>query len=253
MLNERSRSERIVSRCRFTAESSTPVASSSRPPSSESIAASSIRLIPESDCTGPSWRKSASRRRSSCSAMISWSVSRARSASRSFASASSCVFSTARQAKSASSFARASSSRSSGFARTSCSEPISSPRIRSGSTTAPAGPLAPGASSVALAPKSSLASRRVRSSTCSGACGAAIELIDSISDSRKLDCAESSSSTTSCRRRSVTIRCSANPAAPTIAAPRPAKASQLEFNASPSRDTIAAAATAATSRDRSSR
>ena len=187
------------------------VASSSRPPSIESITASSIRLIPESDCTGPSWRKSASRRRSSCSAMISWSVSRARSASRSFASASSCVFSTARQAKSASSFARASSSRSSGFARTSCSEPISSPadpqrqhdrsrRVRS----------APGASSVALAPKSSFASRRVWSSTCSGSCGAAIELIDSISDSRKLDCAESSSSTTSCRRRSVTIRCSAN-------------------------------------------
>ena len=163
------------------------------------------------------------------------------------------MFSTTRQAKSASSFARASSSRSSGFARTSCSEPISSPRIRSGSTTAPGVPLAPGASSVALAPKSSFASRRVRSSTRSGSCVAAIAPIDSISDSRKLDCAVSSSSATSCRRRSVTIRCSANAAAPTIAAPRPANASQLESSASPTSETIAATATAATIKNRSSR
>ena len=69
MLKERSRSERIVSRCRSSADASTGVASSRRSRSIESSAASSIRLIPESDCTGPSWRKSASRRRSSCSAV----------------------------------------------------------------------------------------------------------------------------------------------------------------------------------------
>ena len=37
--------------------------------------------MPDIDCTGPSWRKSASRRRSSCSAVISWSESRACSVS----------------------------------------------------------------------------------------------------------------------------------------------------------------------------
>ena len=39
--------------------------------------ASSISAIPDIDCTGPSWKKSAMRRRSSCSAVISWSDSRA--------------------------------------------------------------------------------------------------------------------------------------------------------------------------------
>ena len=52
-------------------------ASSGRPSSIACSAASSISAIPASVCTGPSWRKSASRRRSSCSAVISRSASRA--------------------------------------------------------------------------------------------------------------------------------------------------------------------------------
>src|SRR6476620_7165144 len=123
--------------------------------------------------------------------------------------------------------------------------------MRSGSTTAFSGDsdgaVSPGASSEAFAPKSSLASRRVCSSTCSGARVAAIEPIDSISASRKLDLSVSSSSTTSCRRRSVTIRWRANAAAPTIAVTRPAKASQLELTARPTTETTAPAPTTATS------
>src|SRR5436190_936971 len=162
MWKERSRSERIVSRWRLSAELSTCSASSSRCSCNEPTTASSIRLIPDSDCTGPSWRKSARRRRLSCSAVISWSESRARSVSRTCASARRRAFSTVREAKSASSAARG----------------------------------------------------------CS--------------------------STTSCRRRSVTIRWSAKPAAPTIATARPANASQLEPSASPTTETTAAAATTAT-------
>src|ERR671935_275125 len=121
------------------------------------------------------------------------------------------------------------------------------PKPWSRSTTAPSVAASPGPSSVAFAPKSRFASRRVRSSTSSGSSVAAIEPIDSISDSRKLDCAVSSSSATSWRRRSVTIRWSAKAPALATAAARPAKASQLEPSASPSTATTAAIATAATS------
>src|SRR4051794_2521238 len=68
--NERSRSSRIVARWRSSAEESTLRASSSLPTSIECSAASSISAIPARFCTGPSWRKSAIRRRSSCSAAI---------------------------------------------------------------------------------------------------------------------------------------------------------------------------------------
>src|SRR5919204_5288564 len=122
------------------------------------------------------------------------------------------------------------------------------PKPWSGSTTAPSVAASPGPSSVAFAPKSRFASRRVRSSTSSGSSVAAIEPIDSISDSRKLDCAVSSSSATSWRRRSVTIRWNANAAAPTIATPSPVVATPLDPTASPSTDTLAAAATTATRR-----
>src|SRR5438034_479080 len=238
MLKERSRSSRIVSRCRLSAERSTRSASSRRLALSESITASSMRLIPESDCTGPSCRKSAMRRRSSCSAVISWSDSRARSASRTCASARSRAFSTAREAKSARSWARACSSRSNGRDRASLTAPMSSSRIRNGKT--PSSRLVwPGASSDAFAPKSFFASRSVRSSTSPGSSVPVIDPSDCMSDS-------SSSSTTSCRRRSVTIRWSAKPAAPTIATARPANASQLEPSASPMTETTAAAATTAT-------
>src|SRR5215510_2260549 len=70
--------------------------------------------------------------------------------------------------------------------------------------------------------------------------------IDSISASRKLDCAVSSSSTTSCRRRSVTIRCSAKAAPPTIATPSPTNARPPEPTATLIRARIAAAATTPT-------
>src|SRR5689334_23023441 len=241
MLNERSRSSRIVLRCRSSAELSTRSASSRRSAPSESITASSMRLIPESDCTGPSWRNSANRRRSSCSAVISWSDSRARSDSRTCASASSRAFSTARDAKSAKSWARACSSRSKGFERTRRSTPISSSRIRSGKTPSPCVG-SPGASSDALAPKSFFASRSVRSSTSFGSSVPVIRPSERTSDS-------SSPSTTSCRRRSVTIRWSAKPAAPTIAPARPTNASQPDPAASPISETTAARATIATSRD----
>ena len=91
-----------------------------------------MSAIPESDCTGPSWRKSASRRRSSCSAVTICSESRARSASRTCASSSSRAFSLSRAAKSASTVARATSARANGRARTRCSAPICSSRTRSG-------------------------------------------------------------------------------------------------------------------------
>src|SRR5439155_5987617 len=63
-------------------ESSTFLASSSRPSSIASATASSISAIPDSDWSGPSCRNSAIRRRSSCSAVISCSARRACSASR---------------------------------------------------------------------------------------------------------------------------------------------------------------------------
>ena len=47
-----------------------PRAASGRPASIACTAASSISAMPASYCTGPSWRKSASRRRSSCSAAM---------------------------------------------------------------------------------------------------------------------------------------------------------------------------------------
>ena len=68
---ERSRSSRIVSRCRSSAIAMIARASSVLPSAIECCAASSIRAIPASCCTGPSWRNSAMRRRSSCSAAIS--------------------------------------------------------------------------------------------------------------------------------------------------------------------------------------
>src|SRR5438093_2789125 len=49
-------------------------AASAWPSAIECCAASSISAIPESCCTGPSWRKSAMRRRSSCSAAINRST-----------------------------------------------------------------------------------------------------------------------------------------------------------------------------------
>ena len=82
------------------------------------------------------------------------------------------------------------------------------PRMRSGSSTAARRPCSHRDRAAhglgarrALSPRA--ASARARRS---GSCVAAIAPIDSISDSRKLDCAVSSSSATSCRRRSVTIR-----------------------------------------------
>ena len=53
------------------------VASSVRPASIAAITASSMSAIPDIDCTGPSCRNSAEAPRSSCSAVISWSESRA--------------------------------------------------------------------------------------------------------------------------------------------------------------------------------
>src|SRR5262249_50940153 len=80
-LNERSRSDWIVCRCRSSALASTCCASSLRPSSIAWPTASSINAIPESAWTAPSWRKRASRRRSSCSAATSCSKSRIRSRS----------------------------------------------------------------------------------------------------------------------------------------------------------------------------
>src|SRR3954454_19977086 len=70
---ERSRSSRIVARCRSSAVPSTALASSSLPICTAWSAASSISAIPERFCTGPSCRNSAIRLRSSCSAEISLS------------------------------------------------------------------------------------------------------------------------------------------------------------------------------------
>src|SRR4051794_3816820 len=77
-LNERSRSSPIVSRVRDIAFSSTASACSVLPRRMKSSAASSINATPASDCTGPSCRKSAMRRRSSCSAARTCSVSSCR-------------------------------------------------------------------------------------------------------------------------------------------------------------------------------
>src|ERR671915_126681 len=52
-----------------------------------------MSAMPDIDWSGPSCRNSDSRRRSSCSAVMTWSVSRARSSSRSRASSSSRAFS----------------------------------------------------------------------------------------------------------------------------------------------------------------
>ena len=60
-----------------------------RPSWSAASAASCMRAMPDIDCSGPSWRKSERRRRSSCSAVMRRSVRRSRSASRSRASSSS--------------------------------------------------------------------------------------------------------------------------------------------------------------------
>ena len=68
--NDRSRSSRIVARCRSSAVRRTLSASSSLPVWIACIVASSISAMPERFCTGPSCRKSAIRRRSSCSAAI---------------------------------------------------------------------------------------------------------------------------------------------------------------------------------------
>src|SRR3954447_9146102 len=250
-LNESSRNERIVSRCLSSAEASTRRASSRRLVSIEPIAASSISPIPDIDCTGPSWRKSASRRRSSCSAVTIWSERRARSASRTFASARSRAFSAARAAKSASTVARTTSPRSNGRLRVSLSEAISSPWTRSGKSTERSfGALAgwsPGGSIWALARKIRSASRRVCSRISPAACVCAIVPIDSTSDSRKLACATSSPSFTSCRRRSA-IRSSENatiPAPPTAPA-RPAQASNVSPVARPTIARTAKATTAPT-------
>src|SRR5271169_6551566 len=80
-LNERSRSSPTVVRVRASAFSSTSIACSDRSRSIRSSAASSISATPESDCTGPSWRNSAIRRRSSCSAPRICSVSSRRAGS----------------------------------------------------------------------------------------------------------------------------------------------------------------------------
>src|SRR5581483_9251015 len=72
--NERSRSSRIVLRWRSSALAMMSRASSSLPSVIECWTASSINAIPESCCTGPSWRNRAMRRRSSCSAAISRST-----------------------------------------------------------------------------------------------------------------------------------------------------------------------------------
>ena len=127
-LNERSRSARIVSRCCLSAFSITGSASGA----TDSLTASSISAIPDIDCTGPSWRKSASRRRSSCSAVTICSESRARSASRIFASSSSRAFSLSRAAKSASTVARATSARANGGRARGGAHRSCSSRTRSG-------------------------------------------------------------------------------------------------------------------------
>ena len=81
-LNERSRSERIVSRCRSSADSEHALGLVDRARArSRRSRASSISAIPDSDCTGPSCRKRASRRRSSCSAVDQLVGEPARSAS----------------------------------------------------------------------------------------------------------------------------------------------------------------------------
>src|SRR5947209_7059791 len=76
-LNERSRSSPIVVRVRVSAVSMISTARSFSPRRTKSVAASSSSATPASDCTGPSWRKRAMRRRSSCSAARTCSVSSA--------------------------------------------------------------------------------------------------------------------------------------------------------------------------------
>src|SRR4051812_41098571 len=73
-LNERSRSSPIVVRVRVSALSRISSARAGSPRRTKSRAASSRSAIPASDCTGPSCRNSAMRRRSSCSAARTCSV-----------------------------------------------------------------------------------------------------------------------------------------------------------------------------------
>src|SRR5207244_3257666 len=79
-LKERSRSAPPVVRVRPGARSRISRACSRSPRRTRSSVASSMSATPESDCTGPSWRKRAIRLRSSCSAARTCSA-RSRSAS----------------------------------------------------------------------------------------------------------------------------------------------------------------------------
>src|SRR5207237_900988 len=109
--------------------------------------------------------------------VISWSESRARSASRVSASARSCALSAARAAKSARTAARTRSPRSKGRSRSRQSVAISRLRARSGILAAcpfPSGAFSPGGSRFPRAPKSSSASRRACYRTRAGARGAVL-------------------------------------------------------------------------------
>src|SRR6266849_1967248 len=223
-------------------------ASSPRPSSIEFKPASSNKATPESDCTAPSCSSFARRRLSSCSAVMSWSDSRERSASRTRASSSSSAFSCSRAAKSARTVARTTSSRSKGRWRVNRSAPISSSCARSGMTIAfSAGARrgrSPGPSSSARASNSLSASWRVRSKTSAPP---AIDPIVSTSDSRKRASLVSSRSAASCRRRSVTTRNAPRTPASAIATARPASVSGRLPTASATTASTAAEAKARTS------
>src|SRR5919201_2748991 len=241
-LNERSRNWPIVERCRSSARPRISRASASRPSAIEFSPASSSNAMPDIDCTAPSCNSFASRRRSSCSAVISWSESRDLSASRTCACASTRAFACSRAAKSASTVARTRSSRSNGRLRVSRIAPISSSRALIGITTAfSAGALrgrSPGCSKRAFASNSRSACAHVSPSTL---LLPAICAIESTSDSRKRASLVSSSSAASWRRRSVTIRYAANETAAATAAASPTAVSATEATASPTTVTTAAA------------